>query len=140
MFESSPGGNIGFEPDFKLSSEMFAIMGGRPDAPAFLWFEELCVRCFLAIRCAFRDCERHYACRPYREAFISLVTLMLDTGLPCFRGKTIVQLRARFLPQGSEAEAAVHMREVIRKCCMSFRSTAYDHIQWIQNEIPYFPT
>jgi phosphatidylinositol 4-kinase len=101
MFESSPGGNIGFEPDFKLSAEMFTIMGTSIESPSFLWFEDLCVRCFLAIRfvCLFRLFILFCIYRPYREAFISLVTLMLDTGLPCFRGKTIVQLRQRFLPQ-----------------------------------------
>ncbi|CAJ0959757.1 unnamed protein product, partial [Mesorhabditis belari] len=96
MFESSPGGNLGFEPDFKLGEEMAAIMGQKMEAVHFREFASLCVKSFLAVR-------------QFHKAFISLVSLMLDTGLPCFRGKTIQQFRARFVPDVGEREAARHM-------------------------------
>lgn len=123
MFESSPGGNMRFEPDIKLTAEMILIMGDLT-APAFQWFKELCIKGYLALR-------------PYRHHFITLVALMLDTGLPCFRGHTLEQLNARLKPDASEAEAARYMHEVISRCAHSLRTRLYDYIQYQQNSIPY---
>uniref|UniRef100_A0A7E4V1C1 1-phosphatidylinositol 4-kinase n=1 Tax=Panagrellus redivivus TaxID=6233 RepID=A0A7E4V1C1_PANRE len=124
MFESSPGGNLGFEPDFKLSQEMVDIMGHKVDSAPFKQFATLCVQAYLAIR-------------PHYNAFISLVSMMLDTKLPCFRGKTIQQFRTRFAPEANDRDAAKYMNTIINNCFNNMRSKMYDQLQYFQNDIPY---
>jgi phosphatidylinositol 4-kinase len=103
IFDISPGGDFGFEVSpFKLSQEMIDVMGGEPGAEQFTYFMEQCVRAFLA-------------CRTHMESIITLVELMLETKLPCFKPGCIQRLRERFFPDKSEADAAVAMSAVALK-------------------------
>ena len=57
--------------------------GGSAESAPFKRFVELVVRGFLAVR-------------PYCEAVCTLVSLMMDTNLPCFRDNALRKLRNRY--------------------------------------------
>jgi phosphatidylinositol 4-kinase len=123
-FDIAPGG-IKFErAPFKLTSEMVSVMGGSSDHQAFKWFEELCVKAFLASR-------------QYSEKLSQLVLLMMDSGLPCFKPETIQHFKDRFVLERSEREAADYMRDLINKSYSSHSTGLYDKFQEVTNGIPY---
>jgi phosphatidylinositol 4-kinase len=123
-FDIAPGG-IKFErAPFKLTSEMVAVMGGSTDHQAFKWFEELCVKAFLASR-------------QYTEVLSQLVLLMMDSGLPCFKPETVQHLKDRFVLERSDREAADFMKDLIKKSYSSYSTGVYDQFQQMTNGIPY---
>lgn len=123
-FDIVPGG-VKFErAPFKLTTEMAAVMGGSTTSQAFLWFEELCIKAFLASR-------QHY------EHLASLVLVMLDSGLPCFKPETMQHFKERFVMDKDEQSAADFMRELIKKSYGSYATMGYDQFQLMTNGIPY---
>jgi phosphatidylinositol 4-kinase len=123
-FDIAPGG-VKFErAPFKLTTEMVSVMGGSTDHQAYKWFEELCIKAYLASR-------------QYIEKLSQLVLLMMDSGLPCFKPETIQHFKERFVPEKSEREAADFMRGLIKKSQSSYSTGVYDQFQLLTNGIPY---
>ncbi|KAL5047950.1 hypothetical protein BDW71DRAFT_196373 [Aspergillus fruticulosus] len=138
-FDIAPGG-VRFErAPFKLTSEMVAVMSGTPHSghggsssgshnptqtQPYRWFESLVVKAFLASR-------------PYSTKLSHIVSLMLDSGLPCFKPETLKHFRDRFVLDKSEREAAEFMRELVRKSYLSMSTKGYDQFQLLTNGIPY---
>ena len=123
-FDIAPGG-IRFErAPFKLTSEMVAVMGGSTTSQSYRWFEELCVKAFLASR-------------QHTQELCEIVVLMLGSGLPCFKPYTITHLRERFVLERSEREAAEFMKDLVRKSYSSYSTKTYDQFQLLTNGIPY---
>lgn len=123
-FDIVPGGVKFEQSPFKLTREMVRVMGGNVNTQAYKWFEELCVKCFLA-------------CRLHMNAIIDMVIPMLESGLPCFKAATIKHLTQRFVPNKNNREAAIYMRGLIRKSFESFATKGYDEFQRLTNGIPY---
>ncbi|EIN07209.1 hypothetical protein PUNSTDRAFT_71064 [Punctularia strigosozonata HHB-11173 SS5] len=119
LFDIGPGG-VKFEPSsFKLTHEMIVLMGGRY-SQGYQVFQQLTVKAFLALR-------------PYTDQLVSTVQLMLDTGLPSFKGEpTIKRLRDRFAPGLNERQAAEWMMGVVRNAQENVRSTVYDEFQRVR--------
>lgn len=123
-FDIAPGG-IKFErAPFKLTSEMVAVMGGSADHQSFKWFEELCVKAFLASR-------------QYTEKLSQIVLLMMDSGLPCFKPESVKHFKERFVLEKNEREAAEFMKGLIKRSYSSYSTGIYDQFQLLTNGIPY---
>ncbi|KAI5954298.1 STT4 [Candida jiufengensis] len=123
-FDIVPGG-VKFEAaPFKLTHEMIMVLGGNDETQSFKWFEELCIKGYLA-------------CRPYLETIVRTITPMLESGLPCFKDTTIKNLRSRFVPTKTDKEAALYFKKLIKKSMESFYTKGYDEFQRLTNGIPY---
>lgn len=123
-FDIAPGG-VKFErAPFKLTTEMIAVMGGSSDHQAFKWFEQLCVKAFLASR-------------QHTEKLSQIVLLMMDSGLPCFKPETIQHFKERFVLEKSEREAADFMKGLVKTSASSYSTGVYDQFQLMTNGIPY---
>lgn len=98
---------------------MVLLMGGRY-SQGYQLFQHLTVKAFLAIR-------------PHAEQLISTVHLMLETGLPSFKGEpTIKRLRDRYALGLNERQAADFMMAVVKNAHENVRSTAYDEFQRVR--------
>ncbi|KAJ2903177.1 phosphatidylinositol 4-kinase [Zalerion maritima] len=123
-FDIAPGG-IKFErAPFKLTTEMVAVMGGNTEHQSFKWFEELCIKAFLASR-------------QYVGQLSKIVLLMMDSGLPCFKPESVQHFRERFVLERTEREAADFVRDLIKRAYTSTSTGLYDHFQLMTNGIPY---
>ncbi|KAL1873998.1 hypothetical protein VTK73DRAFT_604 [Phialemonium thermophilum] len=123
-FDIAPGG-IRFErAPFKLTSEMMAVMGGSTEHQSFRWFEEMCVKAFLASR-------------QHVEKLSQVVLLMMNSGLPCFKPESVKHFKERFVLERSDREAAEFMKDLIRKSHASYSTGLYDQYQLLTNGIPY---
>jgi phosphatidylinositol 4-kinase len=106
---------------------MVILMGGRY-SQGYQLFQNLTVKAFLAIRL-------------YADQIVDAVQLMLDTGLPSFKGEsTIRRLKDRFALHMNERQAAELMMGIIRNAHENVRSTAYDEFQRVSNSLPLYRT
>ncbi|KAJ1662493.1 phosphatidylinositol-4- kinase [Coemansia sp. RSA 1813] len=125
ILDIAPGGITFESAPFKLTTEYIQVMGGSADAQPYKLFCELCIKAFLASR-------------PYAEKIVQIVSLMLESGLPCFKGETtLAKLRGRFQLDKSEREAAQFMMDRINDSYENKRTVLYDQFQKATNGIPY---
>ncbi|KAJ2888022.1 phosphatidylinositol-4- kinase [Coemansia asiatica] len=125
ILDIAPGGITFESAPFKLTTEYIQVMGGSAEAQPYRMFCELCIKAYLASR-------------PYAERIISVVALMLESGLPCFKGETTLsKLRNRFQLEKTERDAAQFMADRICDSYENRRTVLYDQFQKATNGIPY---
>eukprot|EP00898_Chlorokybus_atmophyticus_P009242 jgi/Chlat1/948/Chrsp108S01428 len=122
ILEISPGGNMRFESaDFKLSYEMSQLIdpGGSMKSEEYKYFLSLCIKGYLALR-------------QHADAILSMVSMMVESGLPCFgHGHPLENLKKRFHLELSERKAAMLMADVCRASYNKWTTAGYDLIHVI---------
>lgn len=124
---------------------MVQILGGDMNTDTYKIFVSMCIRGYLAAR-------------PFVENIVRMLSLMSESGLPCFKGnaiyiifkpgiQTLRKLRERFQPGKTEKQAAEFMMAKIKEShensrryftsFIAYRSKLYDGFQYMQNGIPY---
>ncbi|OIR58294.1 MAG: phosphatidylinositol 4-kinase [Amphiamblys sp. WSBS2006] len=120
----APGG-ISFEnPNFKLTSEMIHVMGGKNNNHFFDLFQEYCIKAFLV-------------CRLHRKELCFLLEQMADCGLPCFKGTTLKKFKAKFAAEIDDRGARKYFANIVYGATESMRTLIYDIYQHRQSGTPY---
>merc|ERR1719499_2598695 len=105
---------------------MVQLLGGA-NSPLSLWFKELVIRGFLAVR------ER-------KDEFNNLAALMSRSSLPCFLPETLKNLASRFAPALQAGTAGKYMNNVITHSNGHFTTAMYDKFQNIAQGTYYHTT
>jgi phosphatidylinositol 4-kinase len=127
MLSNSPGG-VNFESaPFKLTRELLEVMDSDSDGTSskpFDYFKVLMIQGFVAI------------CK-HSDRVIELVSMMSESGCPCFRNKQLAVegLRKRISTRMSEEKYVDHVLGLISEALDNWRTRQYDYYQRILNGI-----
>ena len=119
IFDISPANNLKFESaGFKLTREMVELMDsdGSTASPLVLWFQELVIRGFLAVR-------------EHRAELLAIVEPMLPSTLVCFKPNSLSGLKARMFPAVDERAAADGMRAIVYDAWDKWTTNTVSHWQ-----------
>ena len=131
-FSTSPPGHLpGREPrvrDRRVQAQPRDVAAARPGGPRRL--AAVCGLCG-ALR------PRLPGGADAAEPIIAAVSLMRESGLPCFGyGEPIGALRRRFMLEKTDAQAGAAFSERVDNAYDSFSTGFYDFVQYLQNAIP----
>lgn len=79
---------------------MGELLGSTMESDDFIKFLELTIRGYLAVR-------------KYWKELFALISVMSDSGLPCFLKTTLSLLKKRFHPEMNDVEAANFMFQTV---------------------------
>ncbi len=127
MLSNSPGG-VNFESaPFKLTRELLEVMDSDSEGTSskpFDYFKVLMIQGFVAI------------CK-HSDRVVELVSMMSESGCPCFRNKQLAVegLQKRISTRMSEEKYVDHVLGLIGEALDNWRTRQYDYYQRILNGI-----